>query len=389
MQSPPLEGVRILDLTWYLPYTTILADFGAEVIKVEPPKRGDPARRIPPLVEGESIYFINVNRNKKSVTLNLRMEKGREILYRLSKTADVIIESFRPSVAKRLGIDYESIKSVNPRMIYVSVTGYGQAGPYRDFPGHDINYISIAGILDSTGQYGSPPIIPGVQIADLNGCLLATIAILIALRARDKTGKGQFIDLSLTHGVIWWLTHLAPAYFATGKPPERGGTFLTGYYPFYNVYETKDGKYISLGCLEEHFWRNLCKALGKEDLAEYQWATGEKREEIFRQLREAFKAKTRDEWFKELVEADVPVAPVYSLDEVFKDPQILSRRVVEKISHPRIGKVKVLSTPIELSETPGKVKEPAPALGQHTKEILKSLGYSDEEIKDLEEAGVI
>jgi len=385
----PLEGVRILDLTWYLPYTTILADFGAEVIKVEPPKRGDPARKIPPLIEGESLYFINVNRNKKSVTLNLRTEKGREIFYRLSKTADVIIESFRPGVAKRLGIDYETIKGVNPRIIYVSVTGYGQTGPYRDFPGHDINYISIAGILDATGQYGGPPIIPGVQIADLNGCLLATIAILIALRARDKTGKGQYIDLSLTHGVVWWLTHLAPVYFATGKPPERGGTFLTGYYPFYNVYETKDGKYVSIGCLEEHFWRNLCKALGKEEFAEYQWATGEKRGEIFRHLKEIFKTKTRDEWFKELMGADVPITPVYSLDEVFKDPQILSKKVVEEASHPKIGRVRVLSTPIELPETPGVVREPAPALGQHTREILKSLGYSDEEIEDFEEEGVI
>jgi len=389
MDSPLLEGVRILDLTWYLPYTTTLADFGAEVIKVEPPKRGDPARKIPPLIEGESLYFINVNRNKKSVTLNLRTEKGREIFYRLSKTADVIIESFRPGVAKRLGIDYETIKSVNPRIIYVSVTGYGQVGPYRDFPGHDVNYISIAGILDATGQYGGPPIIPGVQIADLNGCLLATIAILIALRARDKTGKGQYIDLSLTHGVIWWLTHLAPAYFATGKPPERGGTILTGYYPCYNVYETKDGKYVSIGCLEEHFWRNLCKALGKEEFIEHQWATGEKREEIFRQLKEIFKTKTRDEWFKELAEADVPIAPVYSLDEVFKDPQILSKKVVEEVSHPKIGRVRVLSTPIELPETPGVVREPAPALGQHTREILKSLGYSDEEIEGFEKEGVI
>ena len=389
MDSPLLEGVRILDLTWYLPYTTTLADFGAEVIKVEPPKRGDPARKIPPLIEGESLYFINVNRNKKSVTLNLRTEKGREIFYRLSKTADVIIESFRPGVAKRLGIDYETIKSVNPRIIYVSVTGYGQVGPYRDFPGHDVNYISIAGILDATGQYGGPPIIPGVQIADLNGCLLATIAILIALRARDKTGKGQYIDLSLTHGVIWWLTHLAPAYFATGKPPERGGTILTGYYPCYNVYETKDGKYVSIGCLEEHFWRNLCKALGKEEFIEHQWATGEKREEIFRQLKEIFKTKTRDEWFKELAEADVPIAPVYSLDEVFKDPQILSKKVVEEITHPKIGRVRVLSTPIELPETPGVVREPAPALGQHTREILKSLGYSDEEIEGFEKEGVI
>jgi crotonobetainyl-CoA:carnitine CoA-transferase CaiB-like acyl-CoA transferase len=389
MSCLPLEGIRILDLTWYLPYTTILADFGAEVIKIEPPKRGDPARGLPPLINGESAYFINVNRNKKSITLNLRTEKGREIFYKLSKTADVIIESFRPGVAKRLGIDYESIKSVNPKIIYVSVTGYGQTGPYRDLPGHDINYISIAGILDSTGQYGGPPVIPGVQIADLNGCLLATIAILIALRARDITGKGQYIDLSLTHGVIWWLTHLAPAYFATGEPSRRGGTFLTGYYPFYNVYETKDGKFISLGCLEEQFWRNLCKALGVEDLIKHQWATGDKREEVFQRFRKIFKTKTREEWFRELIKADVPVAPVYSLDEVFRDPQILQKRVTEEVVHPKAGRVKILGTPIELPETPARIREPAPTLGQHTKEILKALGYSDEEIEHFEKTEVI
>jgi crotonobetainyl-CoA:carnitine CoA-transferase CaiB-like acyl-CoA transferase len=384
----PLDGIRILDLTWYLPHTTILADFGAEVIKIEPPKRGDPARLAPPLIRGVSAYFVNAHRNKKSVTLNLRSDKGREIFYRLVKTADVVIESFRPGVTKRLGIDYDTLKNVNPRIIYVSVTGYGQAGPYRDLPGHDINYISIAGILGLTGQYGGSPVIPGVQIADYTACMLAAIAILIALRARDKTGKGQYIDISMAHGALWLLIPFTSEYFMTGKAPERGRHFLTGYYPFYNIYETSDGKYISIGCLEEHFWRNLCKALGREDLAGLQWDE-EKREEVMKQLQEIFKTKTRDEWFKLLRDADVPIAPVYSLDEVFNDPQIQYRKVIEEVEHPEIGKVRVLRIPVEFSETPSRIRGPAPMLGQHTKEILKELGYSDREIEEFEKEGIV
>ncbi len=386
----PLEGIRVLDLTWLLPYTTILADFGAEVIKVEEPTRGDYSRWMHPLIKGEGAYFLCVHRNKKSITLNLKTEKGREIFYRLAKTADVIIESFRPGVTKRLGVDYETIKKINPRIVYCSVSGYGQDGPYKNLPGHDINYISVAGILGLTGQYGGPPVIPGTQIADLGGgCMLATISILIALIAREKTGKGQYIDVSMTDGSISWLTLSAPVYFAEGKPPERGGMAVTGYYPCYNVYETKDGKYISLGCLEERFWRNLCKALGREDFIEHQWATGEKREEIFSTFRKIFKTKTRDEWFKELAEADVCVAPVYSLDEVFRDPQVLHRKMVEEIEHPKAGKIKVLGIPAKFSETPGKIRDPAPGFGQHTKEILKMLGYSDKEIEEFKKTGVI
>jgi len=343
-----------------------------------------------PLIGGESAYFLCVHRNKKSITLNLKTAEGRKIFYKLAKTADVIIESFRPGVVKRLKVDYKTIRKINPKIIYCSVSGYGQKGPYKNLPGHDINYISIAGILGLTGRYGEPPTIPGTQIADLGGgCMLATISILIALIAREKTGKGQYIDISMTDGSVSWLTLSAPIYFAEGKTPERGGMPVTGYYPCYNVYETKDGKYISLGCLEERFWKNLCKAIGREDFIEHQWATGEKREEIFSALKKIFKTKTRDEWFKELAKADVCVAPVYSLDEVFKDKQILYRRMVEEIKHPKAGKIKVLGIPAKLSETPGKIRKPAPTFGQHTKEILKSLGYSKREIEKLKKKGVI
>jgi len=385
----PLTGIKILDLTWLLPYTTILADFGAEVIKIEEPTKGDYSRQMPPLIGGESAYFLNVHRNKKSMTLNLKTEKGREIFYKLASTADVIVESFRPQVKKRLSIDYETVRNVNPRIIYCSISGYGQSGPYADLAGHDINYISIAGVLGLTGQYGGPPIIPGVQIADIMGCMLATISILIALIERERTGEGQYVDISLTDGALFSLTLYTSIFFAEGKSPERGGILQTGYYPCYNIYETRDGKYISIGCVEERFWKNLCRALGREDFIEHQLASGRKREEIFSTLREIFKTKSRDEWFKELAKADVCVAPVYSLDEVFKDPQILHRKMVEEIEHPKAGKIKVLGIPIKLSRTPGSIREPAPSLGQHTREILKSLGYNDEEIERFRKEGII
>lgn len=385
----PLEGIRVLDLTWLLPYTTILADFGAEVIKVEEPTRGDYSRWMPPLIKGQGAYFLSVHRNKKSITLNLKTEKGKEIFYKLAEKSDVVIESFRPGVTKRLGVDYETIKKINPKIVYCSVSGYGQDGPYKDLPGHDINYIAIGGILGLTGQYGGPPIIPGIQIADLaGGCMLATISILIALIAREKTGEGQYIDVSMTDGAVSLLTHTSALYFAEGKPPERGGTNLTGYFPCYNVYETKDGKYISIGCLEERFWRNLCKAIGKEEFAEHQWDTN-KREEIFSALKKIFKTKTRDEWFKELSKRDVCVGPVYSLDEVFQDPQITHRKMAVEIEHPTIGKIKILGIPTKFSETPGKIRTPAPGFGEHTEEILKMLGYNQKEIEEFKKSGVI
>ena len=385
----PLEGIRVLDLTWLLPYTTILADFGAEVIKVEEPTRGDYSRWMPPLIKGQGAYFLSIHRNKKSITLNLKTEKGKEIFYKLAEKSDVVIESFRPGVTKRLGVDYETIKKINPKIVYCSVSGYGQDGPYKDLPGHDINYIAIGGILGLTGQYGGPPIIPGIQIADLaGGCMLATISILIALIAREKTGEGQYIDVSMTDGVVSLLTHTSALYFAEGKPPERGGTNLTGYFPCYNVYEAKDGKYISIGCLEERFWRNLCKAIGKEEFAEHQWDTN-KREEIFSALKKIFKTKTRDEWFKELSKMDVCVGPVYSLDEVFQDPQITHRKMAVEIEHPTIGKIKILGIPIKFSETPGKIRTPAPGFGEHTEEILKMLGYNQKEIEEFKKSEII
>ena len=384
-----LKDIRIIDLTWLLPYTTLLADLGAEVIKVEEPIQGDYSRWVPPFIGDQGSYFTLVHRNKKSLTLNLKSEKGREIFYKLAEKSDVVIESFRPGVVKRLGVDYESIKKINPRIIYCSISGYGQDGPYREFPGHDVNYIAIGGILGLTGKPEGPPIIPGSQIADLGGgCSLATIAILAALIARQKTGGGQYIDISMTDGVVSWLTIPASFHFA-GVPVGRGELPVLGGFPCYNVYECEDGKYISVGCLEERFWANLCRALGKEEYIGHQWATGEKRDEIFSALNSIFRTKARDEWFKILAKADVCAAPVYSLDEVFKDPQVLYRKMMVEIEHPTAGKIKQLGIPIKFSETPGEIRAPAPLLGQHTNELLLWLGYTDKEIDEMKRSGVI
>ncbi len=384
-----LENIRILDLTWLLPYTTLLADLGAEVIKVEEPTRGDYSRWVPPFIGDQGSYFMLVHRNKKSVTLNLKSEKGREIFYKLVEKSDAVIESFRPGVTKRLGVDYESIKKINPKIIYCSVSGYGQNGPYRDFPGHDINYIAIGGILGLTRPPNGPPVIPGSQIADLGGgCSLATIAILAALLAREKTGRGQYIDVSMTDGVVSWLTIPASFHFA-GVPVGRGELPVLGEFPCYSVYECGDGKYISVGCLEERFWVNLCNSLGKGEYAGHQWAMGEKRDEILSTLKSIFRTKARDEWFKILTKADVCAAPVHSLDEVFKDPQVLQRKMVAEIEHPAAGRIKQLGIPIKFSETPGEIRTPAPLLGQHTDELLLRLGYAEKEIEEMRRSGVI
>ena len=385
-----LEGVRIIDLTRLLPFTTLLADLGAEVIKVEEPTIGDHCRLVPPFIKGQSSYFMLIHRNKKSMTLNLKSEKGREIFYKLAERSDVIVENFRPGVVKRFGVDYESIKKVNPKIVYCSISGYGQDGPYRNLSGHDINYIGIAGILGLTGYRDGPPIVPGSQIADLGGgCSLATIAILVALIAREKTGEGQYIDVSMTDGAVSWLTIPASYYFAEKEPPERSVLPVLGGFPCYSVYECRDGKYISIGCLEEHFWVNLYRALGKEEHVRSQWMVGEERARIFSEFKDIFRTKTRDEWFEILAKADVCAAPVYSLDEVFNDAHVLHRKMVIETEHPIAGKIKLLGIPIRFSETPGEIRIPAPRLGQQTEEILSWLGYTEKEMNEMRRLGVI
>lgn len=387
-----LEGIRILDLTRLLPgpyCSMLLADLGADVLKIEEPLQGDTMRLREPFLKKESMQYLILNRNKKSLTLNLKKAEAKEIFYKLVRTSDVILESFRPGVVQRLGIDYESIKKVNPKTVYCSITGYGQEGPYRDIPGHDINYLGISGILSMTGEKGGPPILPGIPIADMGGGLFAAFAILTAIIARSKTGRGQYVDISMLDCLFSFITLFAANYFATGKPPIRGEFRQSGIYPFYNIYKAKDGEYLCLGCSEEHFWANLCKTLGREDLTEYQFDEGEKREETFRFLRKTFMTKTRDEWIKILRETNVCCAPVYDVGEAFADPHSLFRDMVKEVEHPTEGRIKQLGFPWKFSDTPGMIKTSPPALGEHTEKVLGNLGYTLDEINSLKKDGAV
>ena len=400
-----LEGNKILDLVDYPPgalCTMILGDLGAEVIKIEAPaESGGRGAWLGATVKGgeEQIQgaFDVLNRNKKSISLNLRPEKGRQIFYKLAKTADVIVEGFRPGVVKRLGIDYETMKKVNPRIIYCSLSGYGQDGPYSNLPGHDINYISIAGALSLIGTPDSP-IIPLNLLADFGGASLhGVIGILAALVARDKTGKGQQVDIAFTDGVMSLLAWFTGGFLTSGTMFKRGETVFNGAFPYYSIYETKDGKYISLGCIEPWFWKNLCHAIGKEEYIPYHFAPdhvfhkpeGGKWEEISSALKQVFLTKTRDEWFELLAKKDVPVSKVYTLDEVFHDPQVLHRQMVIEMEHPTLGKIRQPGIAIKLSETPGKIRHFSPYVGEHTKEILTELGYKQSQINELRQAKVI
>ena len=399
-----LEGVKILDLSRLVPgafCTMLLGDLGAEVLKIEAPGVTE-FRGSPESLQGEenqkAVAYYALDRNKKSIVVNLKSEAGREIFYHLSRHADVIVEGFRPGVAKRLKIDYETISKLNPKIIYCSLSGYGQDGPYQAFPGHDINYIAMAGILGLIGYSERPPAIPLNLVADFAGAALyGALGISIALVARNKTGKGQYVDMAYMDGAVSLMTWFACGYFFNGSMLERGESWLHGAYPYYGVYETKDGKYITIGCLEPHFWEKLCRFLGKEEYIPYHFALehtfhkpeDEKWDEIRSSLKQIFLTKTRDEWFELLIRNDVPVGKVYTPDEVFSDPQVLHRQMVIEVEHPTLGKIKQVGIAPRLSGTPGKVRSLSPLPGEHTDEILQELGYKREKIKHLRQEGVV
>lgn len=387
-----LEGIKILDLSRLAPgpyCTMILADLGADVLKIEPPGSGMPF--FAPPVEEEKWFAYNAfDRNKRSMMLNLRAEEGREIFFKLAKDADVVVEGFRPGAVKRLGVDYSTLRRQNPRIVYCSISGYGQEGPYSNLSGHDPNYIAISGALSLIGPKDKAPILPSNFLADFaGGGLQATVGILVALITRQRTGVGQYIDVAMLDGVVSMLAVELSQYFLTGEVPTRGETLPTGATPSGNVYETKDGGYVTLAAGEPHFWKNVCQALGCDDLIPYQQATGEKRTEIFRRFREAFLRKTRDEWFELLTKADVPVGPVYSLEEAVNNNHIISRRMVLDVEDPKLGTIRQVGVIPPLSETPGKVRHVGVKPGKHTTEVLTSLGYSQEDIRRLREKSVI
>lgn len=390
--SMPLEGMRVLDLTRLLPgpfCTLLLADMGADVIKVEDPAAADYLRWSPPIAaSGMSAHFHTINRNKRSIGLDLKRREGRELLMELAGWADVLIEQFRPGVMERLGLDYDTVKEVHPAIVYCSLTGYGQDGPYRDVAGHDINYLGYAGVLGLTGPAGGPPVISGVQIADLgSGGMFAALSILAGYIHMKATGEGQHIDVSMLDGSISWLTINTGELLTTGLSPERGTQVLYGATPCYNVYEAKDG-YMAVGALEGKFWKRLCELLGRPEYAEQQFSF-EKYDEIFAWLRAAFREKTRAGWMEVFGGEDACVSPVLSLSEMARDPQVLHREMILEVDDEKLGRSRTIGIPVKFSRTPGRIRRSAPSPGEHTAEVLSMLGCSAAEVEGLREKGVV
>ena len=376
----PLEGIKILDSAHQYPgpyCSMLLGDLGAEVIKVEQPKTGDPARANPG-------FFKGINRNKKSITLDLKKPSAREIMKRLVREADVFTEGFRPGVVKRLGVDYETLKEINPRLIYCSISGYGQDGPYRDLPGHDLNYMAMAGMLDSIRDKDGNHVSPGIAIGDLSSGMFAVIGIMAALMARGHTGKGQYVDVSMFDGLLSWMSIRFGLFFQNGssaRPYDAG----------YGVFKAGDGKPFTLGIAHENwFWDRLCRATGLEEYVGIPSAERhQRRKEMVEKLQSVFSRKNLEDWMKILIEADVPVAPVKIPEEVLEDPHVLFRQMIQEIKGPSGESFRQVAFPVKLSETPARIQSPPPALGQHTEEVLLKAGFSKEEIKKFSQEGAI
>lgn len=382
MNDRPLSGVRVLDFSRLFPgpyCSRILADFGAEVIKIEQPGGGDWVRGLPPLEEGQSLLFRALNRGKKSLTLNLKSDHGRAILLQLAQTADVLLDGFRPGVMERLSLGYDTLAQANARLIYCSLTGYGHEGPYRQRAGHDLNYIGLAGMLDLIGPRGGSPSIPGVQVADLTGALWAAIGILLALRARERTGRGQRVDASLLGSALSCLP-LAVARRLGGQPMTRGGSDLTGGEVCYHVYETQDGQYVTLAALEPRFWAAFCQAVAREDLVGAQHAPAIPGEPAYEELCALFRTRTRQEWTEALAGTDACCEPVYTVGEALASAPAQTLGMLGGAG---------LLPPLCLSAQDTRPSDVAPALGQHTAPLLAELGYDAAAVEDLREHGVV
>jgi alpha-methylacyl-CoA racemase len=383
----PTSGVnkmRVLDLSRLLPgpyCTRILADLGAEVIKIEQPGGGDWSRYVPPLdpESGEGRLFRALNRGKKSITLNLKAAEGREILLRLVRTADVLLETFRPGVMERLGLGYETLSGTNPRLVYCTLSGYGPTGPYRNRAGHDLNYVGLAGLLDLTGPSAGSPVIPGAPVGDLAGSLWAAVGILAALLERTSTGQGQRVDGSLLGGALSFLP-LAIARQVGGRPLQRGNDDLTGGAVCYQIYQTADGLYMTLAALEPEFWSSFCRAVGREDLLKDQFAPAVPGGRTYQELCALFRGRTRQEWIEALADVDACCEPVYTLSEALASEVVKTSGMMTPNG---------LLPPIRLSADPIRLDFRAPALGEHTSALLAELGYTREQIESLSGSGVI
>jgi alpha-methylacyl-CoA racemase len=420
--SLPLEGVRVLDLSRLLPggfCSLLLADFGAEVLKVEDTGMGDYIRWAPPYYDGaedsaKSALFLSLNRNKRSIRIDLKSERGREVLLRLVHDYDVVLESFRPGVLERLGVGYERMREVNPGIVYCAISGYGQDGPLRERAGHDMNYLALVGLLGLTGERAGPPVQAAGQIADLGGgALMAAFGILAALRERDGggtgshssgSGLGQVVDVSMADGALSWLALVAGRYFAEqleggpgagsverppgGAAPHRGELELAGSLICYRPYECADG-WVALGALEPKFWQAWCRGVQRPDLIEKQFEGPGS--QAHQQVVEVFKGRTRLQWEEFALHHDCCLEPVLGLDEALDSELLRAREMVVEIEQPGVaGGVRQLGLPVKLTRTPGDhAQRPGPALGEHTADVLREAGYSPEESAELLQAGAV
>jgi alpha-methylacyl-CoA racemase len=395
--SLPLEGLRVLDLSRLLPggfCSLMLADFGADVIKVEDTGMGDYVRWTPPFYGGgdesaRGAAFLSLNRGKRSIRVDLKTDAGRDVLLRLARDADVLLESFRPGVLDRLGVGYERLRAQNPRLVYCAITGYGQDGPNRDRSGHDMNYLGLGGLLGLTGEADGPPIQAAGQIADIGGgALMGAFGILMALRERERSGEGQLVDCSMFDGALSWLALVAATAFAGERAPGRGELPLAGALTCYRPYRCADG-YVTLGALEPKFWAEFCRGVEREDLVEQ--AFDPPGSDTHKAVSEIFLARTRQEWRQFASEHDCCLEPVLDLDEVLESELVAAREMVVRLAQPGVAEpVKLLGAPIKLSRTPGDpARAPGPGLGEHTDEVLGEAGFSGSEISALHEAGAV
>ncbi|HKT80884.1 MAG TPA: CoA transferase [Vicinamibacterales bacterium] len=391
----PLDGITVLDLTRVLsgPYCTmILADMGARVIKIEQPGKGDDTRAWgPPFLEGESAYFLSINRNKESVTLNFKQPEGRAILDRLIATADVLVENFKPGTLDRIGLDYASIAGEHPRLIYCSISGFGHTGPRRGEAGYDAVMQAEGGLMSITGAAGGPPFRLGVAIADIVTGMFAAQGVSLALLARERTGRGQRVDIGMLDSVAALLTYQAGIYFATGTPPSRMGNRHPTIVP-YETFSASDGDFV-LAVGNDDQWRRFCEVAGF-DAHDARFATNQDRVRRYDELRpilaERLQRDTRAFWIERLTGAGVPCGSVRNLQELFADPQVEAREMMRDVDHAKIGAMQVLGTPLKLSDTPGGVRTAPPVLGQHTSRVLtEDLGMSSAQIDALRAKGVV
>lgn len=389
----PLDGVKVLDLSRNSPgrYTSmIMADLGAEVITVETPRTTGTQSFM--FTNDTWFRYVGMNCNKKSIAVNLKHQRGKDIVHRLVDEADVFIEGFRPGASARLGMDYETLSGRNPRLIYCAITGYGQDSPYVNRGAHDINVVALTGILGATGSKDRPPIhVISPQIADMSGGNIQAIStILAALYARERTGRGQYIDVSITDGVVFMNWVMNMLYLTNGVISERSELPTGSDQAWLNVYRAKDGSYLALSCLEPHTWASLCRLVGREDLIDRHFAPFDEQKEIYDTFCDIFATRDRAEWLRMFDEADVAGAPVNTVEEALADPHVKYRGLVTEVDHPTIGKVKLLKSPFRLSDTPAVPRARPPLYGEHTRDLLRDIvGASEEEIANLSSEGVI